>query len=384
LAVHLGSKGFYPVLWLGKEILNTFIGLLVWGLANLACDARQAKRLFPLFNASRILGSVAGGFATGVLAARIGTESLLMIWSAAMLATFIFSGMLVRSHRTAGLSGRPPRRKRVSLIGELQRGYRQVIGSDLLRWIAIAMVFFSVLYFSISMPFSRGAAGRYPDENQLAAFLGLFNGLSTAGAFLVSLFLANRLFTRIGIMNSLLLFTLIYLAGFSGLMAAPVFAFIAAFRFIQMLSLSGIADPAYQAMFNILPAERRDQARAFIDGLPSQAGTMLAGLILIVGERALEPRQLYLIGAGAAGICTLAIWRAGQGYRSELIEALRSGRRTFLPGGRGWSDGVPQDAVTIEAARKGLGHQDPDIRFICVEILGGFGITDHDRSQAPP
>src|SRR5512138_3084402 len=48
----------YPALWLGKEILNSLISILIWGMAGVVCDTRQAKRLFPLFNASRILGQV--------------------------------------------------------------------------------------------------------------------------------------------------------------------------------------------------------------------------------------------------------------------------------------------------------------------------------------
>ncbi|HEX2697123.1 MAG TPA: hypothetical protein VHM28_05400, partial [Anaerolineales bacterium] len=53
-----GLSWLYPVLWLGKEVVNTLIGFLVWGVAGVVCDTRQSKRLFPLFNAGRILGAV--------------------------------------------------------------------------------------------------------------------------------------------------------------------------------------------------------------------------------------------------------------------------------------------------------------------------------------
>ena len=67
LALLTKLNWLYPTLWLGKEILNSLIGLLIWGIAGTVCDTRQAKRLFPLFNASRILGQVIGGFVTGAL-----------------------------------------------------------------------------------------------------------------------------------------------------------------------------------------------------------------------------------------------------------------------------------------------------------------------------
>src|SRR5215207_7286473 len=65
IALVSGLSWLYPALWLGKEVLNIFINLVIWGIAGAVCDTRQAKRLFPLFNASRILGQVIGGFVTG-------------------------------------------------------------------------------------------------------------------------------------------------------------------------------------------------------------------------------------------------------------------------------------------------------------------------------
>ena len=192
----------------------------------------------------------------------------------------------------------------------MQRGYQYVRKSRLMRWVSLAAILFSLLYFSISLPFSRAATEQYVNEENLAAFLGLFNGLSTAAAFLASLFFANRLFARFGIMLCILIFPIIYLVGFASLALLPIFAIIVSFRFVQMLWLSGIADPAYQAMFNVVPHERRDQVRTFIDGVPEQAGTFLAGAILIIGEQTLAPQQLYIVGLAAAALCTFAIYRA--------------------------------------------------------------------------
>src|SRR5512139_2802596 len=85
----------YPALWLGKEVLNILIGLVIWGVAGVVCDTRQAKRLFPLFSASRIIGQVIGGFATGLLVAAIGTENLLLVWAGTLLASFLLIRILL-------------------------------------------------------------------------------------------------------------------------------------------------------------------------------------------------------------------------------------------------------------------------------------------------
>src|SRR5512138_3659457 len=91
LALISDQNWLYPALWLGKEVLNILIGLVIWGVAGAVCDTRQAKRLFPLFNASRILGQVIGGFVTGVLVSLFGVENLLLVWAGTLLLAFVFS-----------------------------------------------------------------------------------------------------------------------------------------------------------------------------------------------------------------------------------------------------------------------------------------------------
>jgi HEAT repeat protein len=366
----------YPALWLGKEVLNILIGLVIWGIAGVVCDTRQAKRLFPLFNASRILGQVVGGFVTGLLVASIGTENLLIVWAGTLILAFVLSRTLLVRQQIGSAPGNKSRRKHPTLIQEMQRGYQYVRGSSLLTWISISTIFFSILYFSIALPFSRAVTEQYVNEDALASFLGLFNGVSTAAAFLASLFLANRLYARVGIMASMLVLPVIYLIGFGSLIVSPVFLIIVAFRFVQMLWLSGIADSAWQAMFNVVPPEKRDQVRTFISGVPEQAGTFIAGGILIVGEQSLTPQQLYFIGLFAAVACTYIIHRARRGYNTALIDALRAGRPHLF-----YSEGQPfggfhRDAIAVQTALTSLRDSDPIIRRVSAEILGHLSLPE--------
>jgi HEAT repeat protein len=377
IALISGQNWLYPALWLGKEVLNILVGLVIWGVAGVACDTRQAKRLFPLFSASRITGQVIGGFATGLLVAAIGTENLLLIWAFTLLGVFFLIRILLSQVQIpAEPRGRQSRRRQKTLIQEMQRGYQYVRGSSLMIWISISTVFFSLLFFSISLPFMRAATAYAVNEDALATFLGLFNGFSTAAAFLASLFLANRLFGRFGVMFCILVLPIIYLAGFASLVIAPVFAVIVAFRFVQMLWLSGIADPAWQAMFNVVPAERRDQVWTFISGVPEQAGTFLAGAILIVGEQALTPQQLYLIGLLAAAVCTYVIVQARRGYNAALIDALRAGRPHLFFSEEQPFGGFHQDVLAVQTAVSGLSDPDPVIRRASAEILGHLSLPE--------
>lgn len=364
----------YPALWLGKESLNTIASIIAWNAAGAACDSRQAKRLFPLFNAARILGSVLGGLSTGPLINLIGAQNLVLVWAASMLVTFYFTQLLMKTSSLAEPLKKKSRSKRrqASFFQEMQKGWQFVRKSELLRWISVASILFSILYFSIALPFSKSAASRYPDENALASFLGLFNGLSTAAAFLASLLLANRLFARYGIMSMMLVFCLTYLFGFGALIQFNFFAVIVVFRFVQTLWLSGIADSAWQTMFSAVPPEKRDQINAFINGVPEQAGAFLAGTILLVGEQSFTPQQLYLVGFVTAIAAALVIWRASSAYRRALVDTLREGRPTLFDQPRGAST----DATTIAILIEHLGHRDPLIRRLAADMLAETSRAD--------
>lgn len=359
-------KQIYPVLWLGKEVINSLVSLVVWGIAGTVCDSRQSKRLFPLFNAGRILGAVIGGIATGILVKQIGTQNLLLVWTVMLLLAFVLTRTLLQGRdpdEPPKSAGARRKQKQPSLIQEMQRGYQFMRGSRLMQWVSLAAILFSVLYFSIALPFSKAITVQYPDENTLAAFLGLFNSLCTAAAFLASTLIANRLYARFGIMNALLALPVIYLLGFSGLVISDAFLVIIVFRFVQMLWMSGIADSAYQAMFNAVPSARRDQVRAFIDGIPSQAGTFIAGIILIIGEQAFSSQQLAVIGLVAAIATTYIIWRAGRAYNFALVDSLRKGRPTLF-------DATSRpDAAALKAALDGMKSPDPIVRRISAEVV---------------
>jgi HEAT repeat protein len=368
----------YPALWLGMSVLNTLIGLMAWGLASLMCDTRQSKRLFPLFNTGSILGAVLGGFGTSLLVNWIGTENLILVMAGALLVAFGLGRALLGQRARQEVRARRGRRAQPGILDEMQKGYQYIRRSELMRLVSVAAILFSVLFFSIALPFSKAATVQFIDEDALASFLGTFNALSTGGAFLASLFLANRLFARFGIMPMILLFPVIYLIGFGTLAVYEVFAVIVVFRFIKMLWLQGVAISAWQTMFNTVPSERRDHVRAFISGVPSQAGTFIAGAILLVGEQAFSPQQLYLIGLGAAVVTCVVIWRAGSAYKHSLVDVLRAGRPTIFATEDEPFGGFQQDATTVDVALNGISHEDPLVRRASVEILGNL---DEPRVQ---
>jgi hypothetical protein len=366
LLVDTGMSWVFPAMWLAMNVVTTLIGIITWGVASAVCDTRQAKRLFPVFNAGRIGGSVVGGLLTGVLVGALHAENLLFVWAGSLLVGFGLVVLLFRFRPPA--PGDPPA-DRGGVVVEMGRGFSIVRRSELLRLLAIALVLFSALYFTLALPFTRTVRAAYPDADALAAFLGLFNGAITIAALLLSLFLANRIYARIGVVNSLVAFTAIYVVGFVALALRPGFATVVGFRFAQMTWLTGVADTAYQALFNPVPPDRRDQTRAFMEGVPGQVGIALAGVLLIVGDRALEPAQLSFVGIVSAAATLALIWRARRSYRDALADALRAGRPQPFLVEADLLGVVARDPTALRTALAGLGSDDPGVRRVSAAVV---------------
>jgi HEAT repeat protein len=361
-------------LWLLQGAAQFLVSLSVWGLAGIVTDTRQAKRFFPLIGAGGVLGFVIGGLATKPLASAIGAPNLLLVWIATLVIVLVIGARLL-ALGDHGVSRR--RSDRVGPIDGLVRGWRYARGSTLMRWLAVGSVMFSLLFFSLYLPFSRAATEHYPDPDQLAGFFGVFFGLATGAAFLLSLLVTNRLLARFGVPTVLLVLPLLYLVAFGVLTVEASFVLLAAFRFGQVAWMSGGASSSWEAVINTVPADRRDQIRAFLYGGPTQVGTVLAGVIALVGERSLSPRTLAAVGFVCAAIAVAAMIGVRRAYPRELVAALREGRPHVFdaaPAGSepfGVTPGVtPAERSAIETAAAALADPDPGVRRVAARVLG--------------
>jgi CRP/FNR family cyclic AMP-dependent transcriptional regulator len=360
---------FYPVLWLSMSVIGTVQSLYVWGLAGSIVDTRQAKRLFPLFGASVILGAIVGGFLTAPLARWLQTENLLLIWIAGLLIAFALGNKLIRQAAGQLSAPRVTRRRRAVALDEIKAGYRFVRSSRLMRWIVVSSVLFSILAYSLSLPFARSAASEFPGTDQLAGFLGVFQGITTTAALLMSLFVANRLYARFGLTTARLGLPVIYALGFGVLMAFPLFPVIVVLRFTEQLWSQGVSSAAYQAVFNVVPSQRRDQTRTFISAVPDQIGTFAAGLILVVGQQALPPQSLYLLGLITAIGAMAVLWQQKRAYAAALVAALRDGQpQVFVSEAAPFSE-FQHDAAAFSIVLAGLSSSEASARRVSLEVL---------------
>ncbi|HSL11880.1 MAG TPA: HEAT repeat domain-containing protein [Actinomycetota bacterium] len=354
-------------LWLLQGAGYFVLGLTVWGVAGIVADTRQAKRFFPLIGAGTVLGTVLGGLVTKPLASSLGTPNLLLVWIGTLGVATVLAGILVGPTRARSVDR--PAGEHAGLLD----GFREARRSALLRWLSAASVLFSLLFFSLYLPFSRAAVERYPDADELAGFLGAFFGVSAGLAFLVSLFATNRLLSRFGVPVVALVFPLLYVVAFGALTVHASFVVLAAARFTQVTWMQGGASSAWEAVVNTVPPDRRDRTRAYLYGGPTQVGTVLAGLVALVGEDAFSPRVLYVIGLVAAVLLTIAMLGVRREYPRELVRALREGRPSVFGSPTERTPVVAPDASAVRVALAGLDDDDVRVRRVAAVALGDLG-----------
>jgi HEAT repeat protein len=364
-AIALDVAVLYPILWITVNVISSILGLLSWNIASEVCDTRQAKRLFALFVSAGILGSVVGNFMTGPLAQAIGTENLLIVYAAVLIIVSVIIRQIVRQLFKPIVKRGPS----ASFVAEVRAGFDYVRASSMFKTMAVASVLFSLLYFSISFPFSTAVAAAFPTEADVAGFLGVFSGIATAITFVVSLFMANRLYAHIGVVNAVLLLPIVYFVGFVLLALNFALPTASLARLSQLIVLGGIAGTAYSTFFNVVPPHRRGQVRSFDSGVPEQIGVALSGVLLILGEHVLPPAHIFIMGMIVAVTCGCLVLRLRRSYGEALLAALRAGRyEVFTAGERAFS-GFQGDANAIRVITSALHEAKPSTRRIAVEML---------------
>ena len=305
--------------------MSVVLGTLVWTVAGEVCDARQAKRLFPLFTSMGILGSVLGNSLTGVVANTAGTNALIILYAILLAAGFALTRKIVKDHFVPETLTNI----RFSMVNDIRAGYDFVRGSGLFRLVALSSILYSILFFTVDFPFSERISDFYQNNAAgLAGFKGTFTSVTTTVTFLVSLLLANRLYTKLGIVNSILIMPLTYVVAFIVFFASfNIWGAVGA-RFSQLVVLGGLMGTAWNALFNVVPPDRRGQVLAFSNGVPAQIGVVLSGLLIILSNSVLaDAKVVLLLGASVALLSVYVTIKMRPAYGEALLSALRAGSR---------------------------------------------------------
>ena len=373
VGIALEVPGIYPVVWLTAQVVMMVTFTLMWNAAGEVCTTRQAKRLFPLFASAGIAGGVLGNALTGPAAALLGTENLLLVQAGLL----VLGGLLtLRTSRQFfpddGVDDSS------SPLRDLEAGMLATWRTPLLRLVAAVTLAFSMLFYLVVFPFSEIVAASFDTEAAVAGYLGVFSSLATAATFLVSLVVARALFTRLGVVVTLLIVPIVYATGFLLWLAAFTLLTASLVRGAQWIAINALGGTATSSLFNVVRGRQRAQVMAFVVAVPAQIGTVLSGAILLAAGD-LGDATRFMVSLAIAVVAGLIVFRMRPAYRSALLDAVRSGMVDVFTAPTPGVQAPDLEADALHAVEQALSDDRPSRRRVATVILGRL---DGDRSAS--
>ncbi|MFI5184389.1 MAG: HEAT repeat domain-containing protein, partial [Vicinamibacteria bacterium] len=349
--------------------VSALTDLEYWAVATRLYDIRQAKRLFGLVGSGEVVARIAGSFSVPLLAPRIGVTNLIALSALALVAClgFVLSVLKVEGAGAA-----------VHLPAVEEKGGHSLarLLSNRYLLLLFSIAFFGVLakYF-VDFAFLAQVKSRHGDAASVAAFFGLFSGISQVLSLLARIFVSGPLLSRYGIRLGLLALPaahafccalIIVAAGTgSGLgQAGLLFWLVVANQGIYKTFKHPIDNPSFKVLYQPLRKEERLSAQIAVETMVTPITTGLAGFVMLLFTVVLPytPVRFTLVML-ATFIGWLAVARlAGKAYADALTRALR---------GRLWHDGALSfdDERSRAILEETLGSTDAPQVLLALDVL---------------
>ncbi|MCP5044498.1 MAG: hypothetical protein GY944_26005, partial [bacterium] len=287
-------------------------------------DTLQSKRLYPYLVVGSSAGGVAGGTVAAFAGAALPAESLIAIWSLALLigAWFVARHRSnLRRWRTVGSEERDE-----SSAAGMRGALRFVRRSPLAGWLVISIVGMISSLFLIQFLYMGIMSNAFDSAETLAIFLGVYLAVSNAVEIGTATVLTPWLLRRFGVPTANLVHPALTVLVFPFLWWNPVLITAVAARAVRELLENAMAAPIRQLSYNALAFRFRGRVRALLEGVVLFAAMATAGVVLIaIGER-VPLATLCALGAGLGLAYLFASLFVRREYLRSLVSELRRGR----------------------------------------------------------
>ena len=379
------SGPIYFVIWPLAYVIPDLLVMQTWSLARQVFDSRQAKRLFPLITAGDTVGIVIGNFLTPVAINLVGgSKNLMLVWAALTLVAYFLMRPLrlkIDSQNKRVMRKTRDDERNQSLWESLKLGFTIIRYYKMLGLLAITTATSALLYYALWLPYIDVSKKNYTNADELASFFGVVSGGATLAAFVLSLFVVNRLFTRFGVRNFVMVTSTVNALGFILIFVTNIaFLPVVAFRFIQLVSMQAFTTSATQTLYNLVPPEPRDIGSSFNQAVSRQIGIILAGImVLLPTAHIVDIKVIVVVAVVLSGFYFYTTLKMRSHYRPSLVQLLKEGQQDFFSSQEDeeaalFSRGNNNEALSI--AINGLKDPSEGTRRLSAEVLGKMGVEE--------
>ncbi len=318
LHLNIAEKLVLYIFYIGVAIFGVLTTSQFWIMANLAFDAREAKRLFSFIGAGPIAGGVAGGYLTSLVVTFIDGTNLLFLAAGLLLICIPLNNTIWQKHIKPLTTFQ--HKKRLSGFGD--HPIWLIRKSRHLTFLALVIGLGVLVSKLVEFQFSSVASATIQDPDELTAFFGFWFSTFNVVSLLIQLFLTRKIVGTFGVGTSLFALPGGVMVGSVALLFTPVLWAGILTKLWEVSVKQSINKAATELLALPIPASIKSQTKTFIDVFVDMAATGVAGLLLIFLINALD---LSVQAVSVLTILILCIWFwVALKVRQEYIKSFKS------------------------------------------------------------
>ncbi len=364
------ARWVYPVLYILKTQAVSILPILYWDILGDLFTTQQSKRLYTLVTAGGVVGTAAGSLLTRSVAGWIGTENILLLFTAGMALAALLNTLM---DRVAGTSVQPhspvASTKEKGIYGQMVRDFIACTKQyPLLRYMIILLAIPNMLLPIMDYQFNVLVDHHFVSEATTLHFFGIYRGISNTVIFLC-LLVSSRLITAWGIPTSMLFHPANYALAFSGILLrfdilAGVYA-----KFTTEVLKTVLNNPARSVLYNFFPAHLRSMVRVMLRGGVIRLSDFAGSSLLILVSGTISPRFLSVIAIPLATIWVVTSFRLKRAYPSILVQSLSEQQIDLEPIEDDQLQMIAGSRQSLDNFRRGLASDDGRVVLNCAQLL---------------
>jgi AAA family ATP:ADP antiporter len=286
------SNRYIFILFVMLGPITSLLILGFWGIFGRLFDLRQAKRMIGGIDSGQLAAIIITTFSIPFVIPYIGDiRNFLLIGEVGLAVSLVFVIAIVSNFR---LTSFHQKRKEV----KDQTKFSRIFKNRYIVYLSVFLFLSMSAFVFVDYSFMNVVEQQYPDERQLASFLGVFEGTIMILSLLIQTFVNERLLSMYGLKTSLLILPLILfiftaVAIFTGQVFGfevtnPTFIWFFLFIALSRLFITTLREatenPIFKLFFMPLDSRVRFDIQTKIEGTINELSRAISGgLILLLG-----------------------------------------------------------------------------------------------------
>jgi len=306
------ARAFY--IWV--TVFNMFAVSVFWSRMAEVWSEPQGRRYFGVVSAGGSLGGLIGPLLARALAANLAISGL--VWVSAALLTGALIGLSLLTRPSTETAPAFPAPVIEPTGGAVLAGLRLICSTPLLAGIAVLVSLGSFLGMIVYIEMARLVAVTFPSAVERTAYYSTRDLWVNGIALVLQFFLLGQITRRLGVGVALVASGCVVLAAFVMLGVEPTLAMLTAVSVILRCSEFGLAKPARDMLYTVVPIAAKYQSKNVIDTALYRGSDMASGWIQsLIGRLGVGLAGWAWVAAALTVALTAVAGLVGRNYRRQ-------------------------------------------------------------------